>query len=58
MLTELWCLLWCACDGAASCVQGEDAEQQHSSPLDKLQEKHDMYAQQIEQIRQELEGTL
>jgi hypothetical protein len=37
-------------------MQGADAEEQHGSPLDKLQQKHDMYAQQIEQIRQELEA--
>jgi hypothetical protein len=39
-------------------VSLQEAELHDSSPLDKLQQQHDVYAQQIEQIRQELEGTL
>jgi hypothetical protein len=47
------CLLLCLLQST-----GGEAEQQHSSPLDKLQQQHDLYAQQIEQIRQELQGAL
>lgn len=46
------CLLLCLLQST-----GDEAEKQHSSPLDKLQQQHDLYAQQIEQIRQELQGA-
>lgn len=39
---------------APAAVAGGDEQQQPSSPLHQLQQQHDMFAQQIEQIRQEL----
>jgi hypothetical protein len=35
----------------------QDGEEQHGSSLEKLQQQHDLYVQQIEQMRQELEAT-
>lgn len=38
---------------------GEQEEgQQQSSPLEKLQQQHDLYVQQIEQMRQELQAEV
>lgn len=36
---------------------GEEGQQQSNS-LEKLQQQHDLYVQQIEQMRQDLEATV
>jgi hypothetical protein len=42
----------------AGSTSGADEQQEGGSQLQQLQQQHELYAQQVEQIRQELERSL
>lgn len=42
----------------AGSTSGADEQQDGGSQLEQLQQQHELYAQQVEQIRQELERSL